>query len=527
MRDRIGGVISETCAAFGLKPWSIAGVILALALCVPVLAQLTYLTSQNADSRAVIGARDDDASNAIDIAGHSHWYSSNGFYPYGPVYFRVAHVIGAALAPLTDPGGLPLVEARSKAMHFGLMLTSVLGLFGLAFLLAGIVTDVWWARLGLGTWFIWALLKSETWQVFILRAHPDHVLSLAVAAATWATARVWQKDDVARRRVAAWAWGLALAVKMTLLMWLPFLIASLVLPWRRERVREARAFAGHAALVFFAVGFPQNFNLYKIIRFLRGQSALSLPATGESVTEWLVNWGGQLKWPLSVLFAALILTVWRAGLNTRARLDWRPWALGLGPLGIMLLQKVLPPHDHYPMPIVATQLALVATSLDLRPLRNARLLVLALFVSVIVFSIIPAVPEGMGEVLTRQLTCRPQARAVARAVTDLRAKGFVINADPYVPIMSHLPNVHSTWEMSFDYLRDHHFDALVLSWTFADRYAVGEVSDYAKRDNLKWPSAVEVYGRFKDHDAADVPGLGTFRRVLKDECGWEVWERGR
>ena len=525
MRERISKTIDETLAMLGLKLVPVVGCVLAAALVVPVFTQLTYYAALNADSRAVVGARDDDASNAIDIAGHSHWYSSNGFYPYGPVYFRIAHVIGEALSPLAQPGDLPLSEARSKATHLGLMMTSILAFFGLAFLLAGAWTKTPWARLGLSVWITWALLQSETWGTFLLRAHPDHLLALGVAWATWATARAWREDQPEARRLAAWAWGLALSVKMTLLMWLPFLIVSMVWPWRRTRVREALHFAGNALAVFFLVGFPQNFNLYKILRFLRQQSYLSMPATEDSVREWVTNWTTQMAWPLGILLIGGLLVFALNGRAWERRFGWRACALAFGPLAVLMLQKVLAPHEHYPMPVVATQLALVASGLGVRPLRNERALLGLLFASVLAFSFIPVVPPSLGAVYTGLQTCRPEARALAARVHALLGRGALVYNDPYVPIMSHLPGTKSTWTMTPAYLKDNKFDALILSWHFAGRYVVDAPDEYTMRDNPEWKQAVEVYRQFHGRDAVDVPGAGHYRRTSTDACGWEIWER--
>lgn len=506
---------------------TLAGVILAAVLVIPQVSQLIYYASVNSDSRAVIGARDDDAGNAIDIASHSHWFTSNGFYPYGPVYFRVAHMFGAAMSPLSQVGDLPEAEARSKSYHLALLLTSLLAACLLAFQLASPFAVELWAKLGVAVWIFWALLHSSVWQTFLLRAHPDWLLALTMAVATMATVRAWKNpEDERLRRMSAWAWGLTLSVKMTVLFWLPFVGLSLFLPWRKENLRSALRYGGHAALVFFAVGFPQNFNLYKIIRFLHTQSLLSAPADLSSVTEWIQLWSAQIAVPAAVILAFALATCTLAQPNWR--LTWRSLLLAFGPAALLMAQKVLAPHAHYPMPVVATHLALLASLAPVRRRLSGTHALWFLFASVLAFSFVNEVPASFNDSLSEQMVCRDQARATAKDLRELTAQSKRIYVDPYVPVMSHLPGVVlSTWTMSRDYLKQNDFDILVLSKHFHGRYQDGLPTEYARRDNPEWSSAVEVYLPFKDVTEVNTPELGHWHQVKADACGWQVWERVR
>ena len=277
---RVRSTLRLTLTGLGVPPAAI-GLALAAGLFTAQNLELAYYASQSADSRAVIKAIDDDAANAIDVAQRSRWVTDNGFMSYGPLYFRLSSTLTSFLSPILEPGELTPEEGRTKTEHLGLMLTSEVALATLAFFLAYLITQQLWLTFILATAFEWAFLRSPSWRYLFVKAHPDMVLALVVAIAATLTLRLWRapRNDHLLRGT-AWAWGAAFATKFSVLMTMPFVFVPLLITQApRERVRRALTFFTHILIAYFVIGFPQNFNLPRTLRFLKSQAEYSLPET--------------------------------------------------------------------------------------------------------------------------------------------------------------------------------------------------------------------------------------------------------
>jgi hypothetical protein len=499
----------------------------ALALFLMQNAQVTYYIAQNADSRAIIHALDDDAGNAIDVAGRSRWVTDNGFASYGPVYFRVSSTLGAWFSPLAEPGVLPPGEARTRADHFGLMLTSLVSVALLALLLAGLLADRAWLILVLATLFEWTLLKSSVAQYMILKAHPDQLLGLIVAAATWVTWRTWRAPEDARvRRLAAWGWGVALATKASVIFFTPCVGLAFLFTQTRERVARALRFAGHVALAYFVIGFPQNFNVPRLYRFLKYQAGYSKPATAASVAEWFSLWTEQLMYPLAALLIVMLL---RRGFRRPSFKEAIcATALGTVPFVLLLPQRVLPPHDHYPIPIIAAQLTLIAILFTgARAAWTPRLRALTAGVILALLYAVGLTPAGFDRILAKELENRPEARAVFHTVREKVDRGQRLYLDPYVPASNKMSGVTTNWRTNADFIARGDFDALVLNRPYFARYYDQNKDDYVEVYNADAKATREFYLMFKDRpQRIDDPRLGAWR--LESASGpWEIWARVR
>ena len=516
----------DTFASVGATPARL-GLGLTLALFLSQNAQVLYYVSLNADSRAIVRAFDDDAGNAIDVTGRSRWVTDNGFASYGPVYFRVASTIATWFRPVAQPGDLPPDEARTKADHFGLMVTSAAAIAALALLFAALLTREWWFLLLLATLFEWALLRAPDWQYLILKAHPDHLLGLIVAVACYFSARGWRDPErVTHHRLAAWAWGIALATKASVILFTPFVGLAFLYTQTRERVVKGLRYVGHVTLAYFLVGFPQNFNLPRLYRFLVYQSGYSKSATADSVREWFTLWGAQVVAPLVVAVVTLIL------LRPGRRPSRRELVCGLGlavaPFLTLLPQRVLAPHEHYPIPIVTAQITLLLTLFaNARAVASPRVKVALTAAALTLFYVVGLVPAGFDQTLAKELECRPDARAV---FTDLNARvagGQRVYVDPYVPTSKRNPNVVSSWTTTVDQVAAAQVDALILNRPYFTRYFDDERAGYVEVYNPARAATREFYEIFRDRpEVVDDARLGSWHRTSV-RCHWETWERAR
>jgi hypothetical protein len=528
------GERGRVISGFGFKPMPTLLTAFSLLIFSAQLAQLTYFISHAADSRPVIAAIDNDASNAIDVAQRSRWYNDNGFQSYGPVYFRLAHTFSALLTPISEPGNLTPAEAETKAVHFALLLVSLVSLYGLSLLLAALVAGTTWGAFTLSTLFMWAFLHSPVWQRFLLRAHPDTLLSFLVAVAALLTFRLWRAPaNVWLFRLSAWAWGLALATKFSTALFLPWVMIWFVLPPTRNGFVKAARFAGHLAVAYLVIGFPQNFGALRTLRFLIYQSSYSKPATWASVTDWFAIWGNQILAPLVLSVAlAIALFGWSRTVSSSSgsRMVWlQTLSLAFGPFALMATQEVIVNHDHYMMPLVATQIVLLISFAEILLPRSPRLSGLRaglglIVATTLIFVLVGAVPRSLGSMLSQQLACRGEAREVFKRITEAQQQGLEIYGDPYAPVLNR-SGVSSSWTTNVAYVAEGEFDLMILNAPYYNRYYHDEGAEYASRYNPDLQSSREFYDLFKGKTSSSSPALGTWERLAQYECGWEIWRK--
>lgn len=513
--------LGETLRASGLTLQKFLITLAAGVLCLQA-AQLIYYASMAADSRAVIAGLDNDGSNAIDVAGRSQWFRDNGFAGYGPVYFRLANTAASILPPLTAPGELSAAEGRTKTLHFSLLLVSALSLVGLGFYLATLTTESLGFRCLFASILTVSFLQTESAREILLRAHPDYLLALMTALAVGLSVRFWKDpSDLHRFRISAWAWGLAMAIKLSLVVFMPFVILP-VLFYRRS-LKAAFIYVGHMLLAYFLLGFPQNLNLPRTFRFLRDQTLAIDPATWSSVKDWLELYAAQ-AWAPVLIFVLALYTFKKMRTLPKDQLIFS-LALGLGPFLLMCLQKVLVPHGHYVLPVVASQLVLISqTAFGSRLLSlRTRIGVVALILGLFIWQSAQTMP--LAPTLDRLLQCRPEARAVFAQLMKRQRSGHNIFVDPYVPSLDHTERVKSSWYASKPYVAENNFDVLVLKHSFDMGYLDEANTRYLLTYTKDLVPPRAFYSLFRETDHFEDAEIGDFRKTYSDACGWEIWER--
>jgi hypothetical protein len=297
-----------------------------------------------------------------------------------------------------------------------------------------------------------------------------------------------------------------------------------------RRIKSAALYLGHMFLAYVLVGFPQNLNLPRTLRFLSSQAGSSEAASLASVIEWVQLWGAQLIGPLALCVLLLGAARLRQGQWKRPE-SWKHLlfmaGLAFGPFILMLPQHVLVPHTHYLMPILATQLVLL---LSLAPRffgpvgLGARWALLALLLGTL--SWLHLTPSHLNEVLQKQLTCRPEARAVFQRLLTYQEKGRSIYVDPYVPTMDH-SGIFSSWQTNKALIGAKNFDVLVLRRDYYKAYLTLTDKDirYLSSDSPGYLATSEFYKLFAGQDTVADPIVGHWQNVSRDACTWEIWEK--
>lgn len=492
---------------------------------------LVYYASQAADSRPVIAGLDNDASNAIDVAGRSRWFLDNGFSPYGPVYFRIAHSLAWFLPDLQAPGQLSAAVAQTKTEHFALLLVSVLALQGLALLLASLATSEPFLLFLIASVFSRLLQDSEAAREMLLRAHPDHLLTFFTALAVALGLRFWRHPHDERLfRASAWAWGVAMATKLSLTFFMPFVFAPvIILAEKGRKIRTAAIYLLHMLAAYFLIGFIQNLNVPRTLRFLKSQSAYSSRGNYATVLDWLHIWFTQVQGPLIFALLLTIYGFWRRPAWPSRNVVLMGAGLALGPFVILMMQAVNAPHAHYVMPIVAAQLVLLL-GMFARPIAISRgryAIPLVLLVTA-GFGHAKLTAPGLNAMVDSQRECRVEAREVFEKIQALASGGKTIYADPYVPTMDHTAAIKSIWKADIDYIEREKFDVLVLNRRIADQYLFNmtpERRSYVQNFNPDADATAKFYGIFINHEEVDDPRLGKWKKTFSNHCPWQIWEK--
>jgi hypothetical protein len=497
------------------------------------ITQLSYFISQAADTRPVIAALSSDASNAIDVAGRSQWWRDNGFAGYGPVYFRLANTLAFAFTPLTDPGEWTPAEGRTKAYHFSLLAVSAASVVLLSLFLGALAVG---RRSNFFPWasalWLWALLQAGSWQKFLLVAHPDHLLALCVAVAGTLSFRFWNTpNDERLRKWVAWGWGLCLAIKFSAILFFPAVVLGQV--WfSKSRLKTFAEFAGHSFLAYALIGFPQNLNIPRTLRFLTYQSHYSSSATSASVMEWLGFFQEQ-TWLTGLIVLSFVGLMLSQGGFRKPKTQPLLFALILVllPTLSMLGQSISAPHDHYPMPVVACALALVLSAV--RPVNFALRFSVQLESAVAVLLAVGlawmgSLPSGLNTTLRDQLRCRIEAKVTYKKIQELLGAGALVFADPYVPSMDKTPNFRSIWTPTKKFIADGGFTAIVVNPDHEKGYFGDPANEaYIKVYNPEMQATKEYFSLFRQGPLSfSDPEIGKWRRTFKEEnCGWEIWQR--
>lgn len=506
------------------------------AACALVLLQfsaLTYALSQNVDVLPVVQAFDNDGANAISVAERSRWLTNNRFYPYGNLYFNLAHTVAAAdpLAAGAASGTSSLESGRNH--HFGLLFVSLCAVYGIAGVAAFGIARTAAFRLVAMYVLVGLFFRNEYWTTWVFRAHPDVLFSFFTALAISWTLRSLAAGTPALLWLSAAAWGLALATKLTAVTFLPALLLLFAPPVTKETFVKAIRYYGVVLISYLVIGFPQNFRFFGHVRFLRNQSSLSVAPTLSSAGETLAYLASQAG-PLLIAVCVLALLA--------RMIEDDPWpvaernlllkgaAMLAFPLAFLLAQQVLTLHEHYTLPLAAS--AVAYGTVLVRPLA-VRLVgagrsgghgsALTAATAVLAALLFQGLPSAVPAVLAEQSSGRPEARAFLAELAGYQRDGIMVLADPYVPVAEGRGTVNISFYRTEQDLREGTVQVLALSRAYYSRYLDDPPSAYVQKDVPGWRDVQAFYRRFAGKQRTSGPDGRIWSKVHESAAGWEIW----
>lgn len=311
----------------------VAGVIFFLMQFSTVQTFVAYAAS----SYPVVFSQNMDASKALLVLEQqTGWFVDNGWYNYGPLYYRVAYGVLRLVEPLSGMAEASGdTDLQDKARHIALLLTNILAVSAAALFLSGLVVPSWRLRFLAGAVLLWSLLRvSPLWSEWIFIAHPDMLLFLMVTVAAWATVKSAGESSGCRQMLhlmnAGVFWGLALLTKASALIYLSgAFVVLLLFSWHQwQTYGRLVVFTFLIATVYVLVGYPQSLNFKDTWSFfmLVGKS-LSTPQINPLFWIRLLF---SLVWlPFLAIIVIMMITIPRRPVSAAAALPVKYWLSGL------------------------------------------------------------------------------------------------------------------------------------------------------------------------------------------------------
>ena len=495
-----------------------------------ILSQLTtvnHYLEQFSAPREIINTVSNDSSRAVGTVMNTRWYKSNGFYPYGNVYFRIAHTIHAFSNKTFPELEMDEVEKAEQSHYYALILASTLALYALSFLLASFISKGLIFRLAMTYTFTSSFLHSETWTEYLILAHPDHTLALVTGLAALLSFKLIKyPKSTFYFTASAMAWGVATATKMSTLLFYPAILFLVMFPYEKKNWKRFFNFVVIMFLAYQIIGFPQNLSMHRHIAFMLKQSYHSVSPDWESFSEWLALTWDQIRYP--GFFVIIFSTLFKKKEHNMK--VWKVVGFFLIPFGVLLSRKITSVHHYYPMPFVAMLLVgfiPLIGQLDLQRFFSRRikytLLILIFVVSMTKLN--SGMQESLASSYLMHTKCRDQSLKAKSILRNYQNEGFRVLVDPYFPIGTRDVEYDRTWGYKLNQLEENaEISVLGLRETFYQRFLSPAPMSQQPDIRVNWDEFGEFYKTF--HNKEQVEAVGAiWSRVYTDQCGHHIFKK--
>jgi hypothetical protein len=487
------------------------------------LISIAFLIHDTAAPKSVVYANDNDAGRGIQTATLTTWYNSNHFGPYGNLYFRIAHTF-AKLGPQSSLPAWTSEENNERTHHIALMITSLFALTAFCLFLSYLLLEDLTLSLFLTNILLYFSLKITIWSELIFRVHPDHLLMLTIAISTYFTLRYTKNSEQKDFTLSALIWGLATAVKRsTVLFIFSFLYLFLSEGLNKKSVLKGARFIGLMLLAYLIIGFPQNFGFYKHIKFMLHESHNSRPPTMASISEYLLIIYEQIRYLIPSFIVAHMFFGKRSDL-----INFRFVIFILLALGMTISNRMVTPHIHHPMPVVAAMLIgfiFLIKRLPVLAFSYKQPIFLILIFVAMYFT--REIPEVFARERLNQLKCRPEVLNLLTKVKELQKNGqSILGRDPYFPFDSSQPKLSvQYWGASMPDLDRDNVSILGLQRSFGTQFLEEEPGYNMSEKALNWTDKKILYQKSLSETEFTTPAGRTFMKVHEDQCGFQLWTK--
>jgi hypothetical protein len=491
-------------------------------LLLTTIINISALLHRTSVPKGILFSVDNDAGRAIQTAQLSRWYNSNHFAPYGNLYFRLAHTI-AKLAPVEIVQDLNPTEKDEVVHHFALKLASLFSISILCLLLAWILTRRWEFAIGLSAIFLRCFMHDDILVKYIFRAHPDHMLMLATAVASYFTFQYLNDRSQQNYKLSAIFWGIGFAVKRSLVLFIPSLFVMFLMEGlNKASLIKGLKFAGWMLASYLIIGFPQNFGFVKHINFMLSESHNSVAADSGSVLWYCTLIWNQVKFFLIPILIAHLF--WGQHLKRKIRDSLIFVAIAMG---VLLARKMMSGSEHHTFPHSGMILVLVVFLVQMLPVVRIKYSECLFALTLIIISYFhTGNTHAVSKVFVDQNNCIKESFEFLAIVKREQAGSKIMARDPYVPFDSSRPELtRQFWGLTFKSVEESQASLIGTHRPFGMTYLTPPPDFLRTEDKASWPDRTQFYEKFTRDDKVTTPSGKIFERIYGDRCGFEIWKR--
>jgi hypothetical protein len=491
-------------------------------------------------SLGMMYSRGDDASHAVYVATKTKWYNMNGWYAYGPVYYRLTHTLARLVTAPALPGQTPN-EVVEMNHHFILTLISLISLFGIAFLIAWMLMPQNYLKYFATSALVSAFMSTHYMTDMIYTAHPDFVAIFFLMLAMYFTSKMMSRPkDEGLFLITAFTWGVAACTKMIFVYFLP------ITPffWKIERskayVKRLILFYVYMFIAYLVVGFPQNFRVDKVLIFMKYMSGFTRPITWDFFKIWINLTVEQFWLPLViVLIFGLIPRAKDDQPDANSSMDKKNvlklFGLAFVPLCLIYSRRLIHHYYHYPFPF--GMVLLLCLAMVIRCYKNEikyvvpRIGFVPLLLGIIALTGIKLgltfVPEAYYKSRSDQKTCWNERKEYHDLINERLKNGVSMLADPNVSYNALYKNqVYRSYTKLIPDLRKYSASLVALT-SHGNRYFKSTgISEYIQQDIPNWKEVVDFYLIFRGKDETVDPFGHEWKRIYhNNKCSYQLYER--
>lgn len=524
---------------------------LAFVLAVGQVFNLNQIVTRDSSPWGVIFAEDNDSAHGIEVLAETKLLNDNGWYSYGPLYYRFAYILKHLDPVLYTQEHKDLRSIKERSLHFALLETSFFALIGIILLFVGLTGGTLFDKLLSTSVYLAILFFNPSWLEFVFRAKPELTNTFFVAAGTWMTVRAMRLPENKRSFwLACFFWGCALACKHLVLIFMPGLLLLWIPPLKRKNLIEATRFFGAIFGFYMLMAYPNSLHI--------GTHFTKLSTGDIAATHKLGNLMSFIQYlgdflPSFYILPLLLVTLYllfisfsapgpkeKPSAAKHAIPAWRYAAIPIFPFLYLSSRIFLVRTNQYHLPVVAS--AIVLLLLIARPAlqriaapwraRVPLLYPIGAALLLIIFATLRPVPKAIAKTYSDRRSCRAEIETMIGKISHAVREDLRVAMDPYVPYSTDATQTKYGTSgksaqksgITIDQLND--LDFFATKRSYYSRFIDPAMLDYVLIDYKKTWREIRAFYEILSQGKPfkDLKGK-TWVRTYSDECNYEIWER--